>query len=277
MKSDVGVLCVMPGWVVTHPELNHSAFRLYAMLAVRLAALGEQDPPTREALATEVGLSADSVDRHLRLLAKVGAIAIEKRGKQNFYTIRYAHPQVTTLSHNYPEAVTPDPMSHTAGILRTNIEQQPAYLLRKRLTEDRKWPCATDIYIGTEVQINKHTEKQDTVADLTVARTSVPMPRFTELYSRYPLQRDKIRASQRWLELGVEDDAALWVDITAGLDRWITYWNQSDTPLQYIPYLTNWLTRQLWEERPVFDQTEHLSPQSRTLARAAKAFLKGEP
>ncbi len=54
MKSDVGCLCVLPGWVITHPDLNHAAVRLYAMLAVRLAALGDDDSPTRAALAAPV-------------------------------------------------------------------------------------------------------------------------------------------------------------------------------------------------------------------------------
>lgn len=286
MPSDIGVLGVVPGWVVTHPDISHSAFRVYAVLAIRLAGLGEEDAPTREALAADVGVSTDSVDRHLRRLAALGALTITKHGKQNHYTLRYAHPQVTTLSHNYPEAITPRVPTHAAGILRTNLPQTPASLLKESVTTHRNWPDGAEIYLGKEVPSkkvlskkvlhtgNSSTHKTDAVADQPTTR--VHLPRFTDLAQRYPVHRDRARAAQRWIRLGAEQNDALWVAISAGLDRWIDYWDQSDTPQHYIPLLTNWLTRQLWEDRPVVDRTETLSPQSRKLAQAARAFLKEE-
>lgn len=281
MKSDVGCLCVLPGWVITHPDLNHAAVRLYAMLAVRLAALGDDDSPTRAALAADTGLSEDTVDRHLRLLVKIGALMISRRQKRNYYTLCYAHPKVTTISHNYPEAVTPAAPTHTSGILRTNLEQSPAYLLRQRVRRSPKWPKGVDIAVGSDLQIQAPgpTEPPETVAELTTTsptRTAIPLPRFLEVWGRYPIHKDKLRAKQRWLSLNVEEDMDLWVSISAGLTRWLHYWEESQTPTKYIPFLTNWLTREMWEDRPVVAPEDNMSPQSRKLARAAKAFLKGD-
>lgn len=261
MNSDVGPVVVMPGWIISNPDIPHPAFRLYAVISLRLAMHGTEGTPSRETLAADLGASLDTVDRYTRILVKAGALALTKSaGKINKITVCLCHPQPSHLAHTYPESVTPN-ATHAGGGLRLNIPQDKPWILKDKPNSSRK-PHQEPLYIRESIGV---------VSSSTV-RTARPMPRFHAAWDRYPNHQQRPRAQQRWLKMGVEDDSDLWVAIRDGVDHWAKYWDASATQAQYIPLFCHWLDRQQYTDRPAIEPP--LSKQSRGLLLARKAFLE---
>ena len=266
MTSDVGPVVVMPGWVISNPDIPHPAFRLYAVIALRLAMHGTEGVPSRATLAADLGTSLDTVDRYTRILVKAGALALTKSaGRTNAITICLCHPQQSRLEHNYPEAITPAPATHTSGGLRLNVKETAPWILKEGSAGSRKPPQ------DLSIRENREYVASSTSISASIARAARPMPRFAEAWDRYPNHQQRPRAQQQWLKMGVEGNGDLWTAVRDGVDHWAKYWDASATQSQYIPLFCHWLDRQQYDDRPFVEPP--LSKQSRGILLARKAFL----
>ena len=283
MNSDVGPVIVLPGWIISNPAIPHSAFRLYAVIALRLALHGTEGTPSRETLAADMATSLDTVDRYTRILVKAGALALTKTpGRKNEITVCLCHPRQSQLKHNYPEAITPDAATHTGGGLRLNVEGTAPWMLKKTSDGSRKQPSKplyireNKEYVGSSTSTSVITSTSaststSTSTSASIARAARPLPRFVEAWDRYPNHQQRPRAQQQWLKMGVEDNGDLWSAVRDGVDYWAKYWDASATQSRFIPLFCHWLDRQQYEDRPSDEPA--LSPQSRGILLARKAFL----
>jgi hypothetical protein len=67
------------------------------------------------------------------------------------------------------------------------------------------------------------------------------------LLKKYPGQKDETCSMVAWARLN--PDKELCRAIGLGLKAWKLRWDHQGTAAQYIPKLSSWLQRRLWEER----------------------------
>tara|TARA_R100001129_G_scaffold179513_1_gene156424 strand:+ start:137 stop:865 length:729 start_codon:yes stop_codon:yes gene_type:complete len=102
VRSELGPFAIVPEWVID-AEISHGALRLYALIA-RYTNSDQTAWPSRGTLADRLRVSKDTVDRYLKELVCISALAIEHRrettkdgnmmNRSNLYTLLVSQPDV---------------------------------------------------------------------------------------------------------------------------------------------------------------------------------------
>lgn len=77
--GDTGGWSLVPNWVMRAPGLGPHAKLLYPLLWSHGAGPAGDASPSRKTLASELGVSVDTVDRAVRELVGFGALVVERR------------------------------------------------------------------------------------------------------------------------------------------------------------------------------------------------------
>ena len=247
MRCDVGPVVPVPAWVITHVDLKSTDIKLYCILACRIAMRGDGDTPTRSTLAADMGgVSIETVKRGLRALETVGALSIQQvQGGASYYTLNLAGSPQNPLAHEYPEALEV-PVQSAPGLMVVQTGLEP---LQTPTSSGHSDDPTTRVRTYSSTSTNK---KERRLSEADYVRT-VKLPRFDEVWERWPIQAGRYQARLRWWRMDIETDDLLWVDLHNGMTRWLEYWEKTGTKRSHIPYLNTWLERRGWEDRPVAD------------------------
>ena len=279
MKSDIGTVISLPGWAATHPGVSHAAFRALAVLCLRQAQLGEIDTPTQTELAEDLRISPRQLRRLLLELETAGVLAIEEDGRDRVYLLRF----IPDKPVRYPVAApSPEPQADTPLSLPAPTEDTGQGSLEYVLEHVQR----TVHVQGTPHTITRTKRRGKTrrvtltspAPRPTVAAPTLrarQMPRFDELYGRWPRQQAREEAKRVAHTLALETDDMLWAQIDRAAAKWIAFWhdNKDPTPSKYIPYLATWLKGKRWLDT-VPTATPSYSRQTRTITEATQKFLQ---
>lgn len=78
MRTDIGRYAILPEWLLDAGVSSH-AIRLFGLLAAKYADREGSCHPGRQALAAQMGVSVDTIDRAGKELVKAGALVISER------------------------------------------------------------------------------------------------------------------------------------------------------------------------------------------------------
>ena len=253
MKSETGPLCVVPVWLVEHPEVTANALRLWAILQARYTPHGEEEyvsDPTRPELAAALRCSVDSIDRYLKNLHAAGAISILPQENETRQRVRNHYELMLTQG----------------GRTDTAADTAPVPLTRQRIFSEKKQLAVTG---------GSKTEKDTGTSISTKVRTVRTYERFEQFWALYPRTHRKQRAKATWIRLQVETNTDLWVKIMGSLRQHKSQWSAEGRKPQFIPYGSSWLKDRCFEDvvEVESESPPALSPRTQSLISSSQRFL----
>jgi hypothetical protein len=221
VRSDIGPFSVLPEWVL-HAAVSDRAVRLFALLG-RYADRNGEAFPGRSTLAKTLRASVDTIDRAMRELVSIGAVAIDARYDDagdrttSLYRLRFAPPGVAA-----PMRLPGRTDAATGG-------RPPAATVAAPV---RHRTIATGtIPIGTITNSSTH---------------QAALNRFESIFwPKFPRKEAKKAAARAFVKLN-PDDSLLAVMLEA-LDR---QHPSNPSQLQYFPHAASWLNGERWTDKP---------------------------
>lgn len=219
----------IPEWVLYHPGLDALDVRVYGVLWRH----GEQSYPGHDRIGALVGKSHDSVARSLNRLAKVGAIRVEPRYRDdggrttNLYTIAGEAPMPpvsrTDASTVAAEAPTPAPRTDASGTIAM-VERE---------------------------QLNDTPSARAEAAPLALALPEEEPGLWEAFWRAYPRKVGKPDAFKAWKAVAAHKGGAgpEAERVMEGLVPWLRYWQARAEP-EYVPHPATWLRQRRWEDAP---------------------------
>lgn len=210
---------MVPESVLWHPDLSAVDVRVYASLSRFGNGSGERRP-SRATLAGRCAVSKQTIDRSLRKLVKVGAVAI-KRNKVTSPDGTVSNRASTyTLLDLAPPVAPPGTVGGTRGS-----------------TTGEATPSTTGEALPKEEHRKKNTEDRATSADEV----------FEAFWKLYPRKIGKPKA--RTAFAAALRKGTTVGQIVTGLRPWIVYWSARGEP-EFVPHPTTWLNQRRWEDDP---------------------------
>lgn len=219
---------MIPESVLWHPDLTAEDVRVYGTLARFGNGSGERSP-SRRLIAERCGRSVDTVDRSLRNLEAVGAVAIERRRVTKDGKVRH--------------------LSSVYRLVQVAAEARPG------VAADTRPGSRADAARGSRADAAQPKEDLPREPDReNDARRVVLDALFDAFWTTYPRKIGKPAARRAWngalrdaTDAGprLEQRAAA---IMAGLEPWVAYWTVRADP-EFVPHPTTWLNQRRWRDQ----------------------------
>ena len=248
LRSDTGPLAHVPLWIL-ESSIQHGAIRLYAYLSAKWCDRDGLANPSRSELATVLKCSMPTVDRWIKELLGIGALAVQHQ------TIK---PQ-QYVENLYQLKLVPRRGSNTSV----------ATPVTSALLADADKPHK-DVQLQTTDTL---VLSGDCTNNSTSTSTNNYPTRFESFWSRYPRNRGKKTASEIWKKLKVEHDTPLYQEVMDGLTRYLKAWEDEDIDERYICHAVRFLKERRWEDEPQVNQKPKLTPHTLNMIDASKRFL----
>lgn len=136
VQSDTGPFCMIPEWVLYHPDLTATAIRVYGVFARYADYEDGTSFPSRKTVAKKAQCSARTLDGAVRDLIKVKALQrayrLTDKGSwtSNLWTVVRANSATPSAnsSGTPPADNDPTPSAESAPLTRTSVKQEPVEL-----------------------------------------------------------------------------------------------------------------------------------------------------
>jgi hypothetical protein len=249
LKSDTGPLAHVPLWIL-ESSIQHGAIRLYAYLSARWCDRDGLANPSRSELATVLKCSMPTVDRWVKQLLGINALAVQhqtikpKQYVENLYQLKLVPQRGSNTSEATP--------------------------VTSMLLADAHRPDK-----GGQLQATDGLVLDgDCVSISTNNSTSTYTARFESFWSRYPRNRGKKAASEIWKKLKIEHDTPLYQEVMDGLTQYLKAWKDEDIDERYICHAVRFLKERRWEDEPQVNHKPKLTKNTLTMIDASKRFLE---
>mgnify|MGYP004446689507 FL=1 len=249
LKSDTGPLAHVPLWIL-ESSIQHGAIRLYAYLSARWCDRDGLANPSRSELATVLKCSMPTVDRWVKELLGIGALAVQhqtikpQQYVENLYQLKLISPKGSNT-----HVATPV----TSVLLADADKPHKDVQLQTTDTLVLSGDCTNN---STNNSTNNYTA------------------RFESFWSRYPRNRGKKAASEIWKKLKIEHDTPLYQEVMDGLTLYLKAWEDEDIDERYICHAVRFLKERRWEDEPQVNQKPKLTTNTLTMIDASKRFLE---
>ena len=249
LKSDTGPLAHVPLWIL-ESSIQHGAIRLYAYLSARWCDRDGLANPSRSELATVLKCSMPTVDRWVKELLGIGALAVQhqtikpQQYVENLYQLKLISPKGSNT-----HVATP-----VTSVLLADADKPHKDVQLQ----------TTDTLVLSGDCSNNSTNKS----------TSTYTARFESFWSRYPRNRGKKAASEIWKKLKIEHDTPLYQEVMDGLTLYLKAWEDEDIDERYICHAVRFLKERRWEDEPQVNQKPKLTTNTLTMIDASKRFLE---
>ena len=222
LVNELGPFSILPRWVLDE-EISNGAVRLYCVLA-DYANKEHVSWPSRSTLAKRLRSSTQTIDRFMKELQAINAVAVEHRidktktgtkvNRSNLYTLRVIEPRVA------PSVSLPSPTSEDRGSLtsepqnNTQLELNPKNKLSERF--DEFWE-AYDKKVGKK---KARTEWLKNVSDEATADIAIRAASFqrTNVATKYRKDPERWLKDHRW-----NDECISAIDTKSSIDRFKQY------------------------------------------------------
>jgi hypothetical protein len=249
LKSDTGPLAHVPLWIL-ESSVHHGAIRLYAYLSAKWCDRDGLANPSRSELATVLKCSTPTVDRWVKQLLGISALAMQhqtvkpQQYVENLYQLKLISPRGSHTDKATPKTSTFLPYS-----------DKPQQDIQLQATNGL-------VLSGDRVSIS------------TNISTSTYPARFESFWSRYPRNRGKKAASEIWKKLKIEHDTPLYREVMDGLTRYLKAWEDENVEERYICHAVRFLKERRWEDEPQVNHKPKLTQNTLTMIDASKRFLE---
>jgi len=249
LKSDTGPLAHVPLWIL-ESSVQHGAIRLYAYLSAKWCDRDGLANPSRSELATVLKCSTPTVDRWVKQLLGINALAVQhqtikpQQYVENLYQLKLISPKGSNT-----HVATPVTSMLLADANKPHKDVQLQ---------------TTDGLVLSGDCTNNSTNKS----------TSTYTVRFESFWSRYPRNRGKKAASEIWKKLKIEHDTPLYREVMDGLTRYLKAWEDENVEERYICHAVRFLKERRWEDEPQVNHKPKLTQNTLTMIDASKRFLE---
>ena len=248
LKSDTGPLAHVPLWIL-ESSIQHGAIRLYAYLSARWCDRDGLANPSRSELATVLKCSMPTVDRWVKELLGIGALAVQhqtikpQQYVENLYQLKLISPKGSN----------------------THVATPVTSMLLADANKPHK-----DVQLQTTDGLVLSGDCTNNLVNSTNNYTA----RFESFWSRYPRNRGKKAASEIWKKLKIEHDTPLYQEVMDGLTLYLKAWEDEDIDERYICHAVRFLKERRWEDEPQVNQKPKLTTNTLTMIDASKRFLE---
>ena len=240
LSSQVGPGAFVPIWLLKK-KINPAAIVMWAIMRAQYADHLNSLNPSRGELAADLGISKDTVDRHMKELRESGAINIKPH---------------TLGGQRIPNEYVLIEVEGSSGAAATVA------------AEDRPSQLAS-MLVETPIPFIKKTKRERG----ELVRTKVPV-RFGQFWQLYPRKCEKQETLRIWLRDSYEQDTPLFDAVMAGLRRHVAVWEQEGRPRRYLPYPDKFLRRKIYLDEIEPEAVSAQSKHTQSIVEASQMFLE---
>jgi len=252
LKSDTGPLAQVPLWLL-QSSVQHGAIRLYGYLSAKFCDRAGIASPSRSELATVLNCSMPTVDRWVKQLLGINALAVQhqtikpQQYVENLYQLKLISPKGSN----------------------THVATPATSMLLADTDKQRK-----DVQLQTTDGLVPSKDCASISTNTNNVRTSTYTARFESFWSRYPRNRGKKAASEIWKKLKIEHNTQLYQEVMDGLTRYLKAWEDEDIDERYICHAVRFLKERRWEDEPQVNHKPKLTKTTITMLDSTQRFLE---
>ena len=250
LKSDTGPLAQVPLWLL-QSSVQHGAIRLYGYLSAKFCDRAGIASPSRSELATVLDCSMPTVDRWVKQLLGINALAVQhqtikpQQYVENLYQLKLISPKGSNTHVATPAISVVLPKKEKAN--------------------------KNTVQLGSESQLALETYSSSTSTSTLSTKNN---PRFELFWSRYPRHERKIATEKLWKKLKIEYDTQLYTVVMDGLTKYLKVWTDSGIETKFIPYAVRFLKETQWLDEPRVNDKPKLTKTTITMLDSTQRFLE---